>query len=680
MSMLRSSKRTSEIANSFVDDGDDLHITESFQASEENSSVVGNASCIGSILTPLKSSDKEIDDGCTESAGSTLEISQTEEMNVQPIEERTNFKMLPRVSLKKGLYRAQKLLPWRFKTLLVRPRLSKAIQEYQEMEDPDGPLSDTASDVASYAGTFHSIRSSRVNIGNGRSLLVRQNAQVMGRSSVAKNEWDVGSKLSSSGSSGESSRRLGRSLSWDNSSCGARSDISQLTGDSFRSSRSNFTHSSRAMYIHPAPNLLGTTEEEEEQLENENIVGANSPFFDESPSTLPSFFSSRTESPRELNMFSVSSRKEILQRKARKVARKVANKVLLQRNEAYSELEMWDLFAANSNEQASPTFKDEQIRARVFSDSDFVFEMHRQRAAMDMCVDEDGFEVSSRSNHHRSPIRRDTDSASDSIRTRSYSDTFVPPTILTEQANGVDTAASRPRCASETFVDNGHWDVDNGHWDFDTRSNDFDNFEFDKDSCSEVDSDLFYKRIKSDSVNASKQPLVPPALTISRRHSQNDSDCIPLLSDHGSSERLRRLSDPGLSDQEVATSNPFRVGRIPSPSQWRARGAVVSCESETSGETNMAGIDLERQLEENSLRPTVLQPIQRLSSPTTASAAKMITSALRPPTATTPCPVQPSNYNYYWNDGSDEEAFCDDDDDDEEVLWSLNVDSFEEMF
>ena len=72
--------------------------------------------------------------------------------------------------------------------------------EYQEIVEDEflAQLDDTS---------VQSLRSTRRNVATGRSLLVRQKAQVIGRPSMAKADWDIGSVSSSDSGSSRSYRR-----------------------------------------------------------------------------------------------------------------------------------------------------------------------------------------------------------------------------------------------------------------------------------------------------------------------------------------------------------------------------------------------------------------------------------------------------------------------------------------
>lgn len=650
--MMLRNKKASDIANAIVDDGDDIHITSSFRASEENSSIVGNASCLGSGILQLRNPKSDSDDDSTESVQS-IDATEAEEVkDLQPTDRRDKFKVLRALSFTKRLRRADLSLPWRLNSFLVRPMQSRALREYQEMIEQDAPLSPAASDVASYAETLKSMRSSRINVATGRTLLVRQKAQVVGRPSVAQADWDIGSSISSytssASSSAGSSRKIGmkRSLSWDNTSCGARSDVSQLTGDSFRSKRSDFT-SARGMFVHPEISLLETTEEVDEhdfEIANDENVAPNRVRFQ--------------------NRKVLESRVGFSPGKATSLqgaARKVVNRLLWEAKTEFQELNDWDAFATIAEEHSESSSCDrDEIRARAFSDSDFVFEMQRQRHSMDGCrVDEFGFHL---------PSPRET-IVSDICRSRAYSDSFRPHHIF---ENDVETSTARARCASENYV--AHFDLESS-----IGVQHIEDFDFDKGVAFE---EFELPRVQ----NTSKPNLVDPfqRLLISqvsdqnRRRSQEAPESIPLLNQIEISKTHRRLS----SYPESTGVNAFNNCNL-THNSWRGWNDGMTSEqaSSASGDASREMTDRTAVISMNRTRQDidpcrVLQPVQRgLSSPTAASAAKLIASALRPPGVSSCSAVGVSDHqNYYWNDDSDEEAS-------DEVLWVLSAEeSFETLF
>ncbi len=655
--MLRASK-ASDIANAFVDDGDDILITSSFRATEENSSVLGNASCFDSGFSEIRNPKRYKDDeSSTLSVGSTDGMEDQDARDDQPTDRRGKFKLMRPLSFTKRPNQAARKSPWRLKTFLIRPRQSRAIREYQEMVEHDFPLSAAASDVASVAETLHSIRSCRINVATGKSLLVRQKAQVVGRPSVAQTDWDIGSTTSSysssvSSSAGSSGRpRVQRKLSWDNASSGARSDISQLTGDSFRSKRSDFT-SSRAMYMNPGLSLLGTTEEEEEhdnEIENDENMAPNRKIFD-----TPALMLSTEDSPSKVNKTSLQG-----------AAMKVVNRLLWETKNLFHELKDWDAFAPIV-EESSESFTNEkdENRARVFSDSDFVFEIQRQRLSLDGClVDEFGFRVPS----PREKLALDT------CRSRAYSDSFRPNQTSTPTRNA-ELFGAKPRCASENHVSFFGVQVE-----ADLGIEHLEDFDFSNETCL---NELRPKTVQSITTPPFIDPLKRLAIPFShdRRKSQEDPESNLLSRNNECFKSHRRLS----SNPELTTRNISTFG-TPSRNEWWARVAFVTNDQSRIGTKTEYTTSAERTIharigdERRDVDPRgILQPVQRgLSSENAATAAKRIASALRPLNAAISLPVdttKSADHRYYWNNDSEDETL-------EEVLWSLSADdSFENLF
>ena len=367
----------SKLASSVLDDGDDLHITASFQPAEDNSSVIGNSSCVATYFraaTPTSMKASSDNDSTTSLASSMAD--QESVQNKQP------KRILRRIPFTGNLRLAKQFGSWRQNLFLLRQNPSKTM-EYQEMieENPTMPLDDAS---------VHSIRSTRRNLANGRSLLVKQKAQVIGRPSMAEAEWDIGSSFSSDSSSG-GSKSL-RSLKSNSSSDSFRSNISRLTGDSFRSKQSNFSMS-RAMYISKGGALLGDTQSEEsdEEYDDEN-VSPNSMFFGND-------FKGKNTNRRQLAP--QTSERRFLQTIVEEVnlavkalppdataAREVLNRVL--QNSAdrrYSSTPgdngHRDCSKTSNNDEwpSSPSSNVmDAARQRIFSDSDVVFESQRERS------------------------------------------------------------------------------------------------------------------------------------------------------------------------------------------------------------------------------------------------------------------------------------------------------------
>ncbi|KAG7353302.1 hypothetical protein IV203_009351 [Nitzschia inconspicua] len=241
----RQQKKLSDFAHHVLGEGEDFHITGSFEAKEENSSIVANASCVSGqvsiastqILSKRSHSFKPINirkfgsqdyDGDEEVLPTNLNAmahNHDTNGNTNYHQARRPLEAINRII--SNIRDRNRLLPWKFRKPIVsvlRPSPSLAsTQEYQEVVEEDGVATQAADSI-----TMMSFRSSRENLGTGRSLLVRQNAQVFGRPSVAHTKWDISSSLSSSESSGNAnSIRRQRSVTLDNTSCSGLSDITE---------------------------------------------------------------------------------------------------------------------------------------------------------------------------------------------------------------------------------------------------------------------------------------------------------------------------------------------------------------------------------------------------------------------------------------------------------------------
>jgi len=458
--MLRQSGRASDLARSFVDDGDDLQMTPSFYPSEENSSIAGNMSVTVSVhtkkrFTPskrngLKSLDEDIDrttDASISDHSDEVSSIGDDETTDVPYERRSHRRSLTlekviqsNKAVKKGLDNAQKLLATRtVKSFLMKKSLSsRALTEYQEIkESEDGPENPPILSSLSQSGrsSIRSIRSGRINIATGRSLLVRQNAQVMGRPSVAQQEWDIGTIYSSSESSSSvvstvSRRRRGSSSTSEfdiggRSVRSVRSDISRLTGDSFHSRHSDFTMS-RAMFIDQlvGPNLLGgTTDEDDDDIVN--TVEEHEEDFQVN------------DYPEDFHRLGWNTDQS-------KPLRRKVNDYVLSAEDDFSQISELHLRGANSDDGLfSPRAGVLPVRERVLSDSEFLFEMLRRRRRLSAEYNHD-------SPYNQDDIETDQRSPNNLIRSASFSDYLFPPST-----SDIDsTQQQRPRCMSAGHVEN----------------------------------------------------------------------------------------------------------------------------------------------------------------------------------------------------------------------------------
>lgn len=365
--------RSSRLANRVIDDGDDLHITASFFPIDGASSTIGNTSFVSTPKTNLLDHLH-----FPASPRNTAGCESSDELLKDKHAKKSNFsnRLLPSRFLP---WRRGRLAPLHLNALNVC-RQSKKVEEYQEFEDPPP----TPTPQLEKAESF---RSHRLNVADGRTLLRRQNAQVIGRPSMAQAEWDVGSSFSS-----DSSGNRRRVMTVDNSSCCGFSQISEMTDDL----QSVHSHRSRVMLTSPR-SLLGAPPIEvggDEVEHDENSPPKLQPINLEecAPSRHPipqrkkfSILEDVKENEEihwegdKVALQAVETPKEYLK------AREVVNN-LLKREEETPRMSRFDFFSTSSGSSGewpvSPLNQDGNIRERrIFSDSDIMFEKQRQQSA-----------------------------------------------------------------------------------------------------------------------------------------------------------------------------------------------------------------------------------------------------------------------------------------------------------
>ena len=342
----------SEKANTVLGEGDDIHMTESVEENEENSSTIANASCIGTVFSPKASSniskstpiitvkkiysfeDDEDNDGDNQIEEGTNDNNQ--EATIRQLRK-------PLVVINNAirhLKENRRMFPWRMKksrsvTFIPPPSLT-SIREYQEIvEDNDDDDDEEDATQAAESETIMSIRSSRKNIGTGRTMMIRQNAQVFGRPSVAHTKWDVSASLSSSESSSSRSLERQRSVTLlDNASC--TSGFSDITEDTSFNRVKNVDSSlfkKQVVFVNPSTANFGETYciNEDEEFESEEADDDNNDY------------------PPKLRRYDFRS--------------------LTPETSRLRE----DTVVSNDDTDDSIT-----PRQRIFSDSDIIFEVHRQ--------------------------------------------------------------------------------------------------------------------------------------------------------------------------------------------------------------------------------------------------------------------------------------------------------------
>jgi hypothetical protein len=659
--MLSIRDRDSKLAHSVLDDGDDLFITGSFRADEENSSTIGNSSYMEPPpkTSPISVKARSEDGSATSVASSLLFDAETVKQEKRKV---------PRLPFPSNLLRTRRFWPWRLNPMLLRQRHAKVLKEYQEIiEEEDSPKTDLDS------ATVHSIRSTRFNVATGRSMLVRQNAQVIGRPSMAQTDWDVGSSFSSDSGSTRSRRSLSCDIVRSNSGI---SDISHLTTDSFRSKRSDFSPS-RAMYVSGPGTLLGDTQSEESDDEQDENTTPNNKFFNEGHAKHNSTEQTKLRGKDTRILQKVSEEEECEEGTTTPnttAARKFVNRVL-HRNEdgQHRATEFWELFATLSSDEwptSPPDDFENAVRDRIFSDTDVLFERQRQRSEQQ----EFGFETSLAS-PSVNRILKDLKGKEPCSVGLSWESVRVM-----KEATSLNTASTRKRLMSDP------------------------QFELSFRPALDAASCQTRTRIHSDSDFTSTAELMrpspqsrvresPPVVSQRRRAtSVSEYSSGPRKSrDEGCSERHGRSAiEAGAfehprsrfySDSDITTASAAMV-QTRSTLNWRVNTMATSrnrknSDSEIStgsfGSTrSIAGLS-EQTPKAKDERPAArqpLQPLSGLSSPNALSAARMIASALRPiPTPTLPLPSTQCN-DYYWNDDSDSDPSSPSG---EEVLWSLSM-------
>jgi len=412
------------------------------------------------------------------------------------------------------------------------------------------------------------------------------------------------------------------------------------------------------MYLNTGHSLLGTTEEEEAEESEDDVYNVGTNDENSAPVQPLAVFGSRRP------IVDIAASYKSKSTKLQGTARKVVNRLLWEAKNTFQELHDWNAFAPIAEEGSEYSVCDQDdVRPRFFSDSDLVFETQRKRRSLDGCrVDEFGFQVLS---------PRETFSLETS-RSRAHSDSFLQNPTGTS-ANSLDTPAARSRSVSENYVT---------HWEIDSNIGIQHSYDFDFDKIPQ--SQLFVESIDdATSLHPLKLVSTPSSGSgPSRRTCDETPVSMPRLGRKEVSKSHRRLS----SNPEFSVSNPWKIS-TPSPKQWNAWSAYanttfehahVNINSNAFRESTNKPVTYETcgAMQEIDPRRGFQSGHKGITSPTAASAAKIIASALRPPNTSMESKVTSvtHNQNYYWNDGSDDESV-------EEVLWKLSPDvSFESLF
>ena len=206
-------------AHGAIVDGDDLHMIGSFEADEENSSVIANASCrtrsipVGLASYPTKATKNlPIDEIVGDGEKFVVQLSKGS------------------LKVKKILRKVRRKLPLRLrrKSFLFGSS-TNTVAEYEEMIENSVGLEEAENYCQdSDAETIASVRSSRNNVRTGMGMLIRQKAQVMNRPSSAFSNRGIAQSPSPSPKNNYRSMLLrGKSLVLDDCSIGGMSDITE---------------------------------------------------------------------------------------------------------------------------------------------------------------------------------------------------------------------------------------------------------------------------------------------------------------------------------------------------------------------------------------------------------------------------------------------------------------------
>mmetsp|Transcript_12493 Transcript_12493/g.29280 ORF Transcript_12493/g.29280 Transcript_12493/m.29280 type:complete len:720 (+) Transcript_12493:224-2383(+) len=267
----------STFARGVISDGDAVKKTEDDE--DEDYSTMGNATYSRHTL-----SVEEINSHNTESIQECAKNDDNRKQSTHKVVKALLKKIIPRKIRKQSALFLTSMIP---------------ASEYQEMTESEGD-----------SNTIISERSTRKDLGTGRSMLVKQNAQVVSRPSGARGRWEM-SEASPSDAKSYIQLIRERSLILDESSVGGMSDMTEDT--SFYTS-SSFRRT--PMYIDPIIQRI-EEEEEEKSLSDSHSSGEESneraydfrklsPLNDIADSPRESNFSISIYNPRETNQSSLS--------------------------------------------------------------------------------------------------------------------------------------------------------------------------------------------------------------------------------------------------------------------------------------------------------------------------------------------------------------------------------------
>ncbi|KAL3921376.1 MAG: hypothetical protein SGILL_002778 [Bacillariaceae sp.] len=630
-------------AHHVLGEGDDIHLTDSFEASEENSSTIANASHFGGLhpmnlpspKTMLRlskqASIRELTVKKAESFESNEEVVETEtDVVAEAALDRNSFaKRSPLKVVNRIIHRIRDTnprLPWRMRKPNVSVRLPPpslvTMQQYQEMGEEEEEATQANDSV-----TLMTLRSSRYNIGTGRTMLVRQNAQVFGRPSAAETRWDISSSLSSSGSSSNKGLARQRSVTLDNASCSGLSDITEDTAfHRIKQSGPTLLHR-HVVFTRPMDAYFGDTYRIDEAEESESD-GDGDHSTESSPAGQYDF--------RRLHSID-------------------------EQEDRWNQHDLSD----THKEFSSP-------RQRVFSDSDVVFELQRQQQWTDFEVETPS--STSISNLSSKPASSSDDSGLSFGRDQRPSNVHNRRSLDGPQHSFRIFPGVKPRMRthSDSFLSEASsFGVQNR-----TFWGDHAEHQRDQDGLDDIQSPGVFpyfdvrddfgdprSRCHSDSFR-DPPVLLQNAKGRSRTRSLEEERIVALKEEFNASfqTQARRLSIALLSQREQSQHSKTHSDE--------SLFAAISSSSSGHG-SDRADTGAMSDVAEKT------EPSEELSSSRTLTAASAIVAALRPTPAESkthlPTPTTPSRHQeYYWGDATE----------DEEVLWPSvsSEDSLQDLF
>jgi len=275
--MLSRRETISSPAHYAIVDGDDLHITGSFEESEENSSTVANVSCHTRSFAIGNSNKAKV------TTNHSVDISRDD--NIQ--DGQKGDKQFPKKSKKfmkilRKLGQSRRLLllssKFRQKSSLFRSS-TNTVPDYEEIIENEFGHKEQYNSVND-SETILSLRSSRNNVRTGKSMLVRQKAQVISRPSTAHSNWEISQSHSSDSKSYRNLMLRGKSLVLDDSSIGGMSDMTEDTSSFYGfSNKAHLSFRRTPMFVN-ADTYCIDEDEDEDGSENDSEEKDSSPSSD----------------------------------------------------------------------------------------------------------------------------------------------------------------------------------------------------------------------------------------------------------------------------------------------------------------------------------------------------------------------------------------------------------------